>query len=202
MTDNEFRRVTLFIEKRIGLQMEEKRNVVEGRIANLIRVSEYKDLNSILNIAELEVDGREAHLLVDLLTTNHTYFLREKEHLVFLKEELLPNMYERYKKERFLRVWCGAAATGEEPYSIAMTLNDFFLNEGVKWDAKVLATDVSRKVLSIARKGEYPQHKIQVLSPDWRKRYFIQQDNQKGRIIDGSQEQVIFQDVKLIQPFT
>ncbi len=102
--------------------------------------------------------------MVDLLTTNETYFFREPEHFRYLAAQILPTL-----RQRPVRVWCAAASTGEEPYSLAMLLQDKLGDGG--WS--LLASDLSTRVLGRASQGLYPLQRLELLPQEYLKRFCL-----------------------------
>jgi chemotaxis protein methyltransferase CheR len=112
--------------------------------------------------------------MVDAITTNFTSFFREKQHFDFLVNKILPKIVQA-KDSRFLRIrgWCAAASSGEEPYTLALTLLEFFQGRpGI--DMKLLATDVSTKALAKAVQGAYSVEKVKTVPTAILARYFDQ----------------------------
>jgi chemotaxis protein methyltransferase CheR len=107
--------------------------------------------------------------LLDLLTTNHTAFLREPAHFDFFRQSLV----ERWRTQSGVqRLWCAAASTGEEPYTIAMTIDDALGSQRAS-RIRILATDVSRRVLAAASRAVYTAQQVDSLPEAWRAKYFL-----------------------------
>jgi chemotaxis protein methyltransferase CheR len=116
--------------------------------------------------------------MIDSLSTNLTYFFREMEHFNKLRE-ILPGMTSNKIRIPKLRIWSAGCSTGEEPYSIAMTLKEIF--NGNHPDAKIIASDISTRVLNTAVRGVYPNEKVKNVSPPLLKKYFqVGQGNWQG----------------------
>jgi chemotaxis protein methyltransferase CheR len=175
ISTTEFKQLRDLIHTRFGINLtEQKRSLLVGRLQKLMRnlnlatFSDYYDY--------LKNDKTEGALgqLVDLISTNHTYFNREKEHFDFFSQIALPQVIEnlRKQKRKDLRIWCAGCSTGEEPYTLLMLMMEYLGNEYSSWDAGILATDISDRALSIAKKGSYEKDRVMQL-PDklWRK-YF------------------------------
>jgi chemotaxis protein methyltransferase CheR len=114
-----------------------------------------------------------------------------------LKNKVLP--YLQYAvKDNDIRIWSAGCSYGEEPYTIAMIMDDFFGREKPCWDTKVLATDISGKVLEEAQKGVYSNEEISVLPSQWKLSYFKKLDNEKCRISDRMRNEVIFRKLNLM----
>jgi len=105
--------------------------------------------------------------MLDLLTTNETYFFREPAHFKLLREQILPQLTQRENAQRAPRVWCAAASSGEEPYSLAMVMAEKLGMQG--W--QLLATDISGNVLDKASRGMYRMERIENMPPDYMKKY-------------------------------
>ncbi|UZE21513.1 protein-glutamate O-methyltransferase CheR [Pseudomonas sp. B21-056] len=146
LSDKEFAQFRDLIFEIAGIRMSDaKKPLVSGRLAKRIR---QQGLFSYGDYFRLLLSERtELQVAVDLLTTNETYFFREPKHFDFLRERILPELASRST----LRIWSGACSSGEEPYSIAMTLADVLGNR--PWE--VLASDLSLRVLEKARGGLY-----------------------------------------------
>ena len=145
--------------------------------------------------------GSEATDLVNILTTNHTYFMRESEHFDFMKNVALPWAKAKAMNTKDLRIWCGASSTGEEPYMIAMVLADFFGVEKEKWDTKVLATDISTKALKQAMAGIYSAEQMKKIPEQWRRHFFKSIPGGQFQVKDELKKEVIFRQFNLMDPF-
>ena len=172
MTNEEFFRIKNFIKTRYGIDMERKKAIIEGRLDNYLASNGWNSYRQYMDAVEADITGQLEKKLVDMLTTNHTYFMREFEHFEYLKNEVLPWIKEKDDGSKDLRIWCAASSSGEEPYTIAMVLNDFFGFEREKWDTTVLATDVSTEMLQKAIAGKYTSDQISDIPEIWRRRYF------------------------------
>ena len=103
--------------------------------------------------------GNEVANLVNKITTNHTFFMREPRHFSYLMEKVLPELKSEVKNKD-LRIWSAGCSSGEEPYTIAFIIDEFFGKEKALWDTKILATDISSKVLENATKGIYSSESV------------------------------------------
>jgi chemotaxis protein methyltransferase CheR len=151
---------------------EDKVYLIESRLEPLIKANGHHTLSQL--IAELHnVTWSELHdRVVEALTTNETYFFRDGAPFDALRDKLIPDLIKKRGHEKKLRLWCGAASTGQEPYSIMMTLNEHF-PELMNWDISLLATDISEKVIARCKAGRYSQLEIERgLPPALLQRYF------------------------------
>ena len=173
MTDEEFSRIVKYTAVRYGINLYHKKVMVEGRLSNYLAANGFKSYTEYMDRVEADYTGQEAQNLINILTTNHTYFMREPEHFEFFKNVILPELKEREKTGIDLRIWSAAASSGQEPYTIAMILKDFLGPEYNAWETSVLATDISRKVLDSAVNGIYSAEQINTLPVWWRNSYFV-----------------------------
>ena len=202
MTKEEFFRISVFLKSRYGIDMSQKQEIVQGRMDNYIRAGGWNSYTEYMNEVERDFTGRLEKELVNLLTTNHTYFMREFEHFDFLRQKVLPELKRKEAVKRDLCIWCGAASTGEEPYMVAMLLKDFFGLEHGSWDTKVLATDISTEVLQHALAGVYTREQTATLPEHWKHRFLRNSDD--GEHCEVTQEiknEVIFRQFNLMDPF-
>ena len=155
-----------------GIDLSQKKVIINGRLENYLRKSNWANLDAYMDALKTDKTGQLDKMLVNFLTTNHTYFMREFEHFDYFKGVVLPELKKRESARKDLRIWCGAASTGEEPYMIAMVLADFFGLERNQWDTKVLATDISQKVLAQAQNAIYEAESLSKIPDRWKTEYF------------------------------
>lgn len=200
ITDNEFYRIVAYIKKHYGIDLSKKRILVAGRLENYILRNGYANYDEYMAKVEEDPEGEEAKNIVNVLTTNHTYFMRESEHFDFLRQVVLPQLKVTEAARKDLRIWSAASSTGEEPYTLAMLLMDYFGLEHKFWDTKVLATDISTKVLSHAVKGIYLKEQIDPLPPKWKQRYFKSIGEEQYEAKQELKDEVIFRQFNLMNP--
>lgn len=146
-----------------------KQQLIKARLGKRMRHHGFEALGQYCEYLRQSGDEDELTHLVDALTTNYTQFLREKDHFEFLVGTALPALIPKGVKR--CSVWSAACATGEEPYSLAFYLSEHFpLQTG--WDWRILATDISTKALATAQKAVYPGDRLNVVPPEWWKKYF------------------------------
>ena len=199
ITDDEFRKLTAFIKTNYGINLkEEKRTLLLGRLQNVLA---QKKLGSFSEYYQqlLADSGAEVVTLIDRITTNHTYFMREADHFRYFKSTVLPDLVKT-AKDKDLRIWSAGCSSGEEPYTLAMIIYDFLGKEIVWWDAKLLATDISSQMLEIAKAGVYSDEKLAKLPAQWRLNYFKKYDAQNSVLSDKIRNEVIYRKFNLINP--
>ena len=171
MNDAEFGRLVRFMQERYGINLSRKRVLVEGRLGLMLKQRGYKTYTDYINHLECDNTGEEVAVLVSKLTTNFTFFLREDAHYRFLTERVLPAW--RVPQAGGYQLWSAACSSGEEPYTLAMVLANYF-GYGVRKDIKIVASDISENVLARARAGVYSLDQIDKLPADWIPRFFTQ----------------------------
>ena len=202
ITDEEFLRIATFMKQRYGIDLSQKKVIVNGRLENYIKRGGWSSFNEFINAVENDKTGRQEKMLVNFLTTNHTYFMREFEHFEYFKTVVLPWLKKKESARKDLRIWCGAASSGEEPYMIAMVLSDFFGLERDQWDTKVLATDISTKVLQQAMAGIYSAEQLDKLPDQWKRHFFKAiAGGTQYQVTNELKQEVIFRQFNLMEPF-
>lgn len=162
----------------------EKRSLVAGRIQKRMRALNFRTPDQYL--AHLEKDPAEVEHFINAMTTNLTYFFREE--VVF--PVILKMMSRRMAAgQRKFRIWCGASSTGEEPYSLAMLLQQQF--GGRYLDLAILATDIDTEVLQVAQRGVYPRKALERVPPELRRKAF-ERHGEQVRVVDSIRRMVRF----------
>ena len=145
--EKDFKKFAEYIQLHYGIHFkQEKQTLVESRLGQILAEMKFNSLTDYLNFVIADKTGKAASVMLDRLTTNYTYFMREPEHFYFLRDRVLPYL-EKTVKEKDLRIWSAACSSGEEPYTIAMMIDEFFSLNKENWDTKVLATDISDSML-------------------------------------------------------
>ena len=160
-------REIIYRESGINLS-EEKKQMLMNRLNKRLRKLGLKEPRQYLDIIETDASGEELLQLIDVVSTNVTYFFRESEHFDYLKSEVFA-AYKKQGRDK-VRIWCAASSTGEEPYTLAMLGSESF--SGVRADVKVLATDISTRVLNHAVRGLYQPKQFEKMPQDVVEKYF------------------------------
>ena len=164
-TAADFERVRTLIHKHAGISLAPiKQDMVYSRLARRLRTLGYSTFEQYLKHLESN-DEAEWEIFVNSLTTNLTSFFREAHHFDILIRHL------RELKHRPVRIWCSAASTGEEPYTLAMTACEAF--DTLTPPVAIIASDIDTNVLATAQKGVYPVERVEKLSADRLRRFFL-----------------------------
>lgn len=199
ITAEEFTRLAGFIKQKYGIHLkEEKKALLTGRLQHELEKYGFTSFTEYYNLVANNPEGQAAAGLVNRITTNHTYFMREEEHFRFFQEQVLPLLSMSLQKKD-LRIWCAGCSTGEEPYTLTMLMQDYFSRQG-SWDTRILATDISGQALDTAVRGEYPEQHVAVLPEDWKKAYFRRTAEGSWMVKDELKAQVLFRRLNLMDP--
>ncbi|MFQ5962928.1 MAG: CheR family methyltransferase [Candidatus Scalinduaceae bacterium] len=168
LSNKEFELFRKLIYKTSGINLtSSKKELVKARLSKRLTKT---GINSFKNyykfITNEDKNGDELINLLDCISTNKTEFFREKKHFDFLNNKVLPDLISKKEKEKSkkIRIWCAASSTGEEPYSLAISIYNH-INPNNSWDVKILATDISTKVLQKAIKGTYKRDSLKDIPP-------------------------------------
>jgi chemotaxis protein methyltransferase CheR len=197
LTDRDFRLIADLVRSRAGIDLgPNKRSLVYGRLARRLRQLGLQRFSDYLPLLE-DPDTGEAVSFLDAITTNVTDFFRENHHFEMLAGQILPEIWRRHARDRRVRFWSSACSTGEEPYSLAMVVRENPPPQGIPWDIRILATDISTNVLSVAKAGVYAQTRMRNLSRARLQRWFSPAGNGQFRIDSSLQSLVTFKSLNL-----
>lgn len=191
------------IYQRCGIRLHNgKQHLIKARLGKRMRYHGMESLSEYCEYLQQSADEEEITQVVDALTTNFTNFLREEDHFKFLVQHALPSLHSN--GDRRIRIWSAACSTGEEPYSIGLYLSEYYPTVA-GWDWRILATDISTKVLSKARLAIYPAERLSCLPREWLQRYF--QKGQKSweghyRVKSVITGRVQFEQINLLGPIS
>lgn len=174
LLDNEFTVISELVLEKAGINLHAgKKELVRARLSNIIRNGNFGTFSNFFEHTIQDQSGNELVRLLDAISTNLTYFFRESKHFNFMAEAFLPEIISSRANSRpnRLRIWSAGCSTGEEPYSIAMTLLDHLPSIN-SMDVKILATDLSTRVLKVASNGVYNDDKVSGVPFETIKKYF------------------------------
>lgn len=199
ITENEFQKLADYIQANFGIFLkQEKQSLLNARLANVMEQNNFKNFSEYYDYVVSDATGHASSVLIDRVTTNYTYFMREPEHFRYMTGAALP-YFESVISDGDLRIWSAGCATGEEPYTIAIVLEEYFKTRRIG-DKKLLATDISTEALAAARRGEYIPKQLDALPPLWKLNYFTRR-GEHFVVSDAIKKEVIFRRLNLIQNF-
>lgn len=188
MDDKVFQALSAFIQKELGIKMPPvKKALLESRLQKRLRALGLRGFREYIDFvfSPAGADEELVHM-IDLVTTNKTDFFRESFHFEYLSNTAVPELVNsrRAGLSSPLTVWSAGCSTGEEPYTIAMTLSEFArANSGLGFDFRISCTDISTRVLSMAQKGIYKEDRIEPVPMELRKKYVLRsRDAAKGLV--------------------
>jgi chemotaxis protein methyltransferase CheR len=199
LTDKEFKQFQSLIYEQVGITLDTpKKSLLTSRLGKRLRELQLPTYQAYFDRVNGKGGEEELTQLVDLISTNKTDFFREPVHFDFLREQVLPQV----EATRSLRIWSSASSSGEEPYTIAMTLNDA-IPDLTKWDVKILASDISTRVLAKAASGIYDDERVTQLPQDVVRRHFLRgkgEQTGKLKVRKHLSEMITFRRVNLMAP--
>jgi len=173
--EEEFRRISDLVYEHCGINLHDgKKELVRARLAKRLHKGRFATFSQYIQHVLDDPTGKEFSILVDSLSTNLTKFFREERHFEYMRTQLLPRLVKTKRNRERLRIrgWSAGCSSGEEPYSIALTLLETLPNKG-RWDIKLLATDVSTRILERAQAGIYDKERIEPIPLPLRNEYLI-----------------------------
>lgn len=200
LKDVEFENITSYMKKNFAVDLKKKRVLIEGRLSNHIANLGFDNYTDYFEYAKAQKDMSEITVLINKLTTNHTYFLRESEHFDFYREVVLP-WVSRTIGTNDLRVWSAGCSSGQEPYTLTMINRDYLGSDINNWETTILASDISDKVLSTAKEGIYSKEELSKVPPSWIKKYFVEHGSDHLLVSDAVRKNVAYRNLNLISPF-
>ncbi len=204
LSDRDFRRFSVLVYEKSGINLHEgKKELVQARLAKRLRKGNFKDFKNYYRFVAEDESGNELVRMLDAISTNQTSFFREKKHFDFLKETVFPSYVVEKRNSRKLRFWSAGCSSGEEPYSLAIWLLEYF-NENLPFDVKILATDISTKVLALAQRGVYTSKRLANMPILFPGKYFQRgYGSQDGhvRVKQSLRELIEFKRFNLMAPF-
>ncbi|MFK4785172.1 CheR family methyltransferase [Fusobacterium sp. MFO224] len=188
------------IQKKIisfyGIDLSRKYELVKNRLTTFAIDEGYNDLHKF--IKAIKKNPFLYKELVNRLTTNYTYFFREKEHFKILKEKIIPEIMNKNPNNLRLKIWSAGCSKGNEAYSIAITLEEML---GLKLNYSIYGTDISTKVLNFANKGIYTREDLKKIEEDKIMKYFNKIRENQFQVIDRLVKKVYFSELNLMLPF-
>lgn len=200
ITQNDFLRLVNFIQKNYGINLSKKKQLIESRLSNTISAMGFTDFSKYIDHLMNTKNPADIEIMLNKLTTNYTFFMREKIHFDYFRNTILPYLVKT-KKNKVFSIWSAGCSSGEEPFTISMILKDFLGSSASLWDTRVLATDISQNALSVAQKAEYEEEALKDIPSKWKTEYFTKIPNStKYAVAPKIKSNVIFKTFNLMEP--
>lgn len=199
ITETDFQRLVQFIQKNYGIDLSKKRQLIVGRLSYTLQTMGYQTFTAFVDNLLRTKNAKDVEMVINKLTTNYTFFMREEAHFNFFRSTILPEIVKRHQRDKVLSIWSAGCSSGEEPYTIAMCMRDFLGAQAPSWDARILATDISQRALGLAQEAVYELP--DTIPPEWKRRYFQKQPTgERYRVAQEIRDQVIFRTFNLMDP--
>jgi len=206
LTDVEFRKFSKLVYDRCGIFLTDaKKELVKARLGKRIRSGPFKSFHDYYEYVVNDSSGKELIVLLDAISTNYTFFFREAKHFEYLKNVFLPDLMirKRNQKNKKIRIWSAGCSSGEEAYSLVITLLEVIENPFF-WDILIIGTDLSTHALKTAESGIYLAEKVKDLPSFILKKYFLKGADKLEnyvRVKNHLKSYVHFQRLNLMESF-
>ncbi|MBP7459729.1 MAG: chemotaxis protein CheR [Candidatus Delongbacteria bacterium] len=199
ISPQEFHAIADLVYQTFGIHLtDQKITLVKGRLQTLLKEMNMISFKQYYDYVVQDRTDRALIELINLLTTNHTYFNREREHFDFITRSFLPRIESETLHDRDIRIWSAGCSSGEEPYMLVILMMEFFGESYHKWKCGVLATDISDRVIRLARSGIYPEERLKELPNPIRLKYFHPMSNRQWQVNDPVRNEVTYRRFNLM----
>jgi len=204
LSDRHFNAISKLVKERCGINLGSgKKQLVKARLVKRLRTLRLEGYDQYIDLVKNDTSGQELVCMLNAISTNLTSFFREADHFDFFGQKFLPQLVAKStSKVNRLRVWSAGCSSGEEAYSIAITICQN-LPEMCLWDTKILATDISTRVLSKAAKGIYSADRLKMMDPQLKRKYFkaLPQDPDHYKVRPALQKMIHVARLNLVKPW-
>lgn len=198
LKDREYNVIRKYAYDNFGISLnDDKKSLVYSRFRSLLIEMKMSSFEEYYEYLIKDKTGKAASDFINRISTNHTFFMREREHFDYFYNTVLPFVEKKYKNEKDIRVWCAASSSGEEAYTLQILLKEYFSGKS-GWNTQILATDISTEVLTMAYRGIYSKQSLKTMPNDWVKKYFEEYDDEYMQVLDKIKKDVIFRKVNLV----
>jgi len=200
LSDRDFKQIVAIVRENTNIHLTDaKRNLVYGRLGRRLRTLGFQSFQDYCALLESPEGEAEREMMINAITTNLTGFFREQHHFDFLESKILAGLRDRPPPGRRLRVWSAGCSSGEEPYSIAMTLQAS-IPDVDRWDARILATDIDTNMVEHGAAGMYDLRRAGAI-PDSYRRRFTADRGDSVEMSDDLRSLIAFKPLNLFDPW-
>jgi chemotaxis protein methyltransferase CheR len=199
ITNEEFAFIKELIYRNSGITLTDQKKIfVVSRLQKSIKALGFNTFSEYL--LYLRYNPSEISTLINLISTNHTFFYREERHFDYFLKTALPNVVAQLKEkgDNDLRIWCAGCSTGEEAYLLEILLQEFFGKEYFIWNAGILATDISGRVLDVSKAGIYHENRFEKMPPELKNKYFFKIKEDHWKVANKIKNEVTFRRFNLM----
>ncbi|MCA9782586.1 MAG: protein-glutamate O-methyltransferase CheR [Calditrichaeota bacterium] len=179
----------------------DKDYLVELRLSSIVQQEGFASLQDFITHLRAQPVELMLQRVVDVMTTNETYFFRDVFPFEALKNDLIPELLKQNASSRRLRIWCGAASSGQEPFSLAMLLRENF-PQLATWNTEMVATDISHEMIARCKEGRFSQLEVNRGLPAMLLVKYFRKDGDQWILKDDIRQMVQFRLMNLIQPWS
>lgn len=202
LAEEQLDKIISLVKSMSGINLNDsKKELVKARLGKRLRLLNMDSFDDYIKLVRDDSDGSELTAMLDAISTNLTNFFRESDHFDYLVSHVFPGIIK--SGSRRMRIWSAGCSTGEEPYSIGITMEEN-IPDLKNWDARILATDLSTKVLDTASKGHYPAKRLESMPERWRQEYFTVDrsgDHKTYTVKESLRKRISFGHLNLMGPW-
>lgn len=197
LTDKDFGILSSFVYEELGIKMPPaKKIMLQSRLQKRLAALKMDSFKEYIEFV-FSKEGQEEEIIkmIDLITTNKTDFFRESSHFDYLTSTALPEICSAGKNKKTIKIWSAGCSSGEEPFTIAIVLREFFQNHP-EFDFEVFATDISLRILQKAITAIYPEDRISSVPDTLKRKYFLKSKdkiNRTVRLVPEIRSRVVYQ---------
>jgi len=200
ITDDDFEKFREFFYRKTGIMFDQsKRYFVDRRLVERIKATGHDSFKSYFIFVRFDTSGKELQNLINAFTVNETYFFREEYQFRCMVNKMLPEIVSRKKPGEIIKIWSIPCSTGEEPYSIAIYLLEYWKDID-KWDVEIVGSDIDTNALEKAKRGIYSERSVQNLPKHILQKYFTYLGNGDYQICEDLRNSIEFTRINIVDP--
>lgn len=200
ITDNDFHRLVDFIKKNYGIDLSQKKQLIVGRLSNTVVSKGFPSFTDYVDHILFRKNPNDIEIMLNHLTTNYTFFMREEDHFHYFTSIVLPHL-EKTNRNHSISIWSAGCSTGQEPYTLSILMKEYFGSKATQWDTRILATDISQNVLRAAQAAVYDKESLSKLPKSWIQKYFTPtSDRNTYQVTPALRNNVVFRTFNLMDP--
>ncbi len=203
LTHQEYKKIARLVYDRFGIHLgDKKESLVSNRLRKVLQAGGFATFDKYYQHLITDRSGKALDVLINKISTNLTFFGREAEHFLYLKDTVIPAFLASgvFKSDKKLRIWCAGCSTGEEAYTLAISAREALRQARADIDFAVLATDISGRALAVAEKGIYNAENVEKMDRAWLKKYYSKTDGDTFAVNREIREKVLFRRLNLMRP--